>query len=84
MSEKLKSAIRHILVVLLSIMGFVGLKNYIPLIQLIQDNLDGIIGNLTGIISFIGAVIAFFSPNKNLESRFTVQENALNCTNKKK
>lgn len=72
--DAVKSAIRHILVVLLSIFGFVGLNKYIPLIELLQNNLDGIIAHVTGILAFVGAIIAFFSPNKNLDSRFTVAE----------
>ncbi len=64
-----KSIIRHILTVLGTVVGFIGLKAWQPIIDFITSNLDGVWDAVKIIIGFATALIAFFS-NKE---RFAVR-----------
>lgn len=69
MNEVTKSIIRHILTVLGTVVGFIGLKAWQPIIDFITSNLDGVWDAAKVIIGFATALIAFFSS----KDRFTVR-----------
>jgi phage-related protein len=60
--EAIKSAVRHILVLLLTVVGFIGLGKWQPILEFIRDNLDSISDAIKIIVGFVGAIIAFVGP----------------------
>ena len=73
MSEQTKSLIRHILTALGTILAVIGLNSAIPIIDFLQDNLDGVWAALDVIIGFVIALIGFFNDRGE---RFKVRGNS--------
>lgn len=69
MNEQTKSLIRHILTALGFVLGVIGLNKFVPLVDYLLANLDGIWAAITALVGVVVFVIGFF---KNKE-RFVVR-----------
>lgn len=69
MTEKTKSAIRHIITALLAIVGILGLGELTGFIKIIDVNLDSVWEAIMTLVGFIGSLIAFFKDKDRFEIR---------------
>ena len=73
MNEQTKSIIRHLLTALGVVLGFVGLSKYTGLLDILNQNLDGVWNAALTIVGFVTTLIGFF---KNKERFGEVDPNA--------
>lgn len=59
MDHKIKSTIKSIFMALLSIAGFIGLGQYIPLLETLLANVDGVVEAGIRIVEFVVLVMAW-------------------------
>ncbi len=55
-----KSVLRHLLTALGIVIGLVGLKDVVPVLQFLQDNLDQIWDSVVALIGVVTTIIGFF------------------------
>lgn len=59
MNQKIVSSIKSVLMAALSILAIIGLGKYVPLIELVLANFDGVVQAITTVISFVGLILAW-------------------------
>lgn len=60
MNQKTKSLIRHIFTAIGTILTLIGLNEWIPIVDFLLENLDGIWNSIEVILGFVLTLIGFF------------------------
>jgi hypothetical protein len=71
MNEKTKSLVRHVLTAVGTVVALIGLNGVIPVIDFLQENLDGVWDAVEVIIGFVLTMFGFF---KDKGERFVARE----------
>tara|TARA_R110000803_G_scaffold205599_1_gene272387 strand:+ start:100 stop:327 length:228 start_codon:yes stop_codon:yes gene_type:complete len=61
MNEKTKSLIRHILTTVGTVLALIGVNGFIPIIDFVTDNLDGMWEAISTVVGFVLALVGFFN-----------------------
>jgi len=61
MNEKTKSLIRHILTTVGTVLALIGVNGFIPVIDFVTDNLDGMWEAISTVVGFVLALVGFFN-----------------------
>lgn len=69
MSEKFKSLLRHVLTVLGTIVGLIGLDSWIPIMTFIQANLDKVWDAVNVLVGVVLALLGFFKDKDRFTTR---------------
>ena len=69
MNETSKSFIRHLLTVLGTIFALVGLNNWIPVLEYLNQSLDTIWASIVTLIGFGTTLFGFFKDKNRLEPK---------------
>ena len=69
MNETTKSFVRHFLTVLGTIFALVGLNNWIPVLEFLNQSLDTIWASVLTLIGFATTLIGFFKDKERLETK---------------
>jgi hypothetical protein len=67
MNETTKSFIRHFLTVLGTIFALVGLNNWIPVLEFLNQSLDTIWASVVTLLGFATTLFGFFKDKDRLE-----------------
>lgn len=65
--EKIIALIKSVILALITVFGFVGLSEYVPLLNEVLEKLDGIVSASFQLIAFVTMIIAYFKPAENAE-----------------
>jgi energy-converting hydrogenase Eha subunit E len=69
MNETTKSFVRHFLTVLGTIFALVGLNNWIPVLEFLNQSLDTIWAAIVTLIGFATTLFGFFKDKSRLEPK---------------
>lgn len=65
MTDKLKSTIKYILTVLGTIIGLIGLNEWVPIVEFLMNSLEDVWNAILVIVGFVTGLIGFFIGKKN-------------------
>jgi len=66
MNEATKSFIRHVLTVIGTILGLVGINTWIPVLDYLNQSLDTIWASIATIVGFVTTLFGFFKDKDRL------------------
>jgi energy-converting hydrogenase Eha subunit E len=69
MNETTKSFIRHFLTVLGTIFALVGLNNWLPVLEYLNQSLDTIWASVVTLVGFATTLFGFFKDKDRLETK---------------
>lgn len=74
MSEQTKSLIRHLIVSLGVLAGFLGIGSLTGLLEILNNSFESVWAAITSIVGFIGALIGFFKNSERFKKRTDVEK----------
>lgn len=60
MTEQVKSLIRHTLTAIGVLLTLIGIDKFIPLVEYLQTNLDGVVAAVSTLVGVVVTIIGFF------------------------
>lgn len=69
MTEQVKSLIRHTLTAIGVLLTLIGIDKFIPLIEYLQTNLDGVVAAVSTLVGVFVTIIGFFRDSERWEKK---------------
>ena len=67
MTEQVKSLIRHTLTAIGVLLTLIGIDKFIPLVEYLQTNLDGVVAAVSTLVGVVVTIIGFFRDSERWE-----------------
>ena len=64
MTEQVKSLIRHTLTAIGVLLTMIGIDKFIPLVEYLQTNLDGVVAAVSTLVGVVVTIIGFFKDDE--------------------
>ena len=68
MTEQVKSLIRHTLTAIGVLLTLIGIDKFIPLVEYLQTNLDGVVAAVSTLVGVFVTIVGFFRDSERWES----------------
>ena len=68
MTEQVKSLIRHTLTAIGTLLVLIGVDKFIPLVEYLQTNLDGVVAAVSTLVGVFVTIVGFFRDSERWES----------------
>jgi uncharacterized membrane protein YidH (DUF202 family) len=69
MTEQVKSLIRHTLTAIGVLLTLIGIDKFIPLVEYLQTNLDGVVAAVSTLVGVFVTIIGFFRDSERWEKQ---------------
>jgi hypothetical protein len=69
MTEQVKSLIRHTLTAIGVLLTLIGIDKFIPLVEYLQTNLDGVVAAVSTLVGVVVTIIGFFRDSERWEKK---------------
>lgn len=69
MNESTKSLIRHVITALGTVIALIGLDDWVPLLDLLQNSLDSVWDSIVVVIGLVTSVLGFFKDTTRFVNR---------------
>jgi len=69
MTEQVKSLIRHTLTAIGTLLVLIGVDKFIPLVEYLQTNLDGVVAAVSTLVGVFVTIIGFFRDSERWEKQ---------------
>lgn len=69
MTEQVKSLIRHTLTAIGVLLTLIGIDKFIPLVEYLQTNLDGVVAAVSTLVGVFVTIIGFFRDSERWEKK---------------
>ena len=69
MTEQVKSLIRHTLTAIGVLLTLIGIDKFIPLVEYLQTNLDGVVAAVSTLVGVVVTIIGFFRDSERWEKQ---------------
>jgi len=69
MTEQVKSLIRHTLTAIGTLLVLIGVDKFIPLVEYLQTNLDGVVAAVSTLVGVVVTIIGFFRDSERWEKK---------------
>ena len=69
MTEQVKSLIRHTLTAIGVLLTMIGIDKFIPLVEYLQTNLDGVVAAVSTLVGVFVTIIGFFRDSERWEKQ---------------
>ena len=69
MTEQVKSLIRHTLTAIGTLLVLIGVDKFIPLVEYLQTNLDGVVAAVSTLVGVVVTIIGFFRDSERWEKQ---------------
>jgi len=67
MTEQVKSLIRHTLTAIGVLLTMIGIDKFIPLVEYLQTNLDGVVAAVSTLVGVVVTIFGFFRDSERWE-----------------
>jgi len=67
MTEQVKSLIRHTLTAIGTLLVLIGVDKFIPLVEYLQTNLDGVVAAVSTLVGVFVTIVGFFKDDDRWE-----------------
>jgi len=67
MTEQVKSLIRHTLTAIGTLLVLIGVDKFIPLVEYLQTNLDGVVAVVSTLVGVVVTIFGFFRDSERWE-----------------
>ena len=69
MTEQVKSLIRHTLTAIGTLLVLIGVDKFIPLVEYLQTNLDGVVAAVSTLVGVVVTIFGFFRDSERWEKQ---------------
>ena len=69
MTEQVKSLIRHTLTAIGVLLTMIGIDKFIPLVEYLQTNLDGVVAAVSTLVGVVVTIFGFFRDSERWEKQ---------------
>jgi hypothetical protein len=69
MTEQVKSLIRHTLTAIGTLLVLIGVDKFIPLVEYLQTNLDGVVAAVSTLVGVFVTIVGFFRDSERWEKQ---------------
>ena len=69
MTEQVKSLIRHTLTAIGVLLTLIGIDKFIPLVEYLQTNLDGVVAAVSTLVGVVVTIFGFFRDSERWEKQ---------------